>query len=118
MESVRKDVENLFGRLFKRFRLLRTRIAFNSPKKIDNCFKVACMLHNMLLREDKLSTVGSHSSHWKRADVSMDMFRIAPLYAQSSRQLQEEEEASLHYEGLRASWPNHVPINRVVYLIA
>ena len=101
MESVRKDVENLFSRIFKRFRLLRTRIAFDSPKKIDNCFKVACMLHNMLLREDKLSTVGSHASHWKRADVSIDTYRLAGFDVASVQQLEEEEEASLHYEGQR-----------------
>ena len=47
-------IECFFGRLKIRFRILRSRILFNSQRKVDNVFHAACIMHNMLLKDDGL----------------------------------------------------------------
>jgi hypothetical protein len=54
IESVRKDIECVFGILKSRFRFLRNAISYHSPKTITNAFKVAATLHNILLKYDNL----------------------------------------------------------------
>jgi hypothetical protein len=57
MESIRKDVECLFGVLKARFRLLKLPFLYhgnNSKSKCDNVFFTCCMLHNVLLQYDGL----------------------------------------------------------------
>ena len=52
LESIRKDIECVFGSMKKRFGYLRM---FNRMRKqgdIDNAFTTCCMLHNILLEED------------------------------------------------------------------
>ena len=52
MESVRKDIEGVFGILKKRFQYLKT---FNRMRKqvhIDNAFTTCCIIHNLLLDDD------------------------------------------------------------------
>ena len=65
LESVRKDVECTFGRSFKgRFRVLAGKI--NYPlQELDNMVHVCSMIHNMMLRHDKLDTIGRRDSDWK-----------------------------------------------------
>ncbi|CAM9180950.1 unnamed protein product, partial [Hapterophycus canaliculatus] len=53
-ESVGKDIECLFGRLKKRFRLFNTGVLFLDQGKIDNAWFIACIIHNMLLQYDGL----------------------------------------------------------------
>jgi hypothetical protein len=52
VESVRKDIEGVFGILKKRFLLLKNFNSLSSPKDIDSAFVTCCILHNMLLKED------------------------------------------------------------------
>ena len=65
MESVRKDVENVFGHIKKRFRCLRLPFLLTTEKDIDNTFRVCCMLHNWLLSVHGLSAVGLEANDWK-----------------------------------------------------
>jgi hypothetical protein len=50
--SVRKDIECVFGRLKKRFIVLKNAINIQNQTTIDNMFVVCCILHNMLLQYD------------------------------------------------------------------
>jgi len=54
LESVRKDVECAFGRLKMRFRFLRGFVVYHDAMIIENAFKTAAMLHNMLLKWDRM----------------------------------------------------------------
>lgn len=62
LESVRKDVECTFGVIKRRFQLFNRTIEFHSVEKIDNAFRCAVILHNMLLEHDGL-TYASWESH-------------------------------------------------------
>ena len=48
LESVRKDVECVFGILKGRFRILRGRMQQHQAKDIKNIFITCCILHNMI----------------------------------------------------------------------
>ena len=53
LESVRKDIEGVFGILKVRFRFLKNFNMMRTQSSIDNAFTTCCgMLHNMLLRTD------------------------------------------------------------------
>ena len=52
LESVRKDIEGVFGILKKRFRFLKNFNNLFHQSDIDNAFVTCCMLHNMLLKYD------------------------------------------------------------------
>jgi hypothetical protein len=49
LESIRKDVECTFGMLKQRFRFFLNSIQYHSFFLIENAFKCACMLHNMMI---------------------------------------------------------------------
>lgn len=68
MASVRKDVEDCFGILKKRFRILRVPSLLNQEKEITNVFMTCCVLHNMLLDWDGLSDLGNEDEDWILAD--------------------------------------------------
>ena len=53
LESIRKDVEHLFGVLKKRFRVLKLPLQFREASFIENIFFTCCIFHNMLLKHDK-----------------------------------------------------------------
>lgn len=53
MESVRKDIECMFGVLKGRFRILKTPCLFHSKEHIDNMFLTCVGLHNMLHAWDR-----------------------------------------------------------------
>ena len=65
LESVRKDVECCFGRLKKRFRILRLPFLFVYEAQIHDTFKTAAILHNWLLDLDGLSDIGQDPTDWK-----------------------------------------------------
>lgn len=65
LESIRKDVECLFGVLKGRYRILRSRMMFQSHEAINVCFKACCMLHNMNLDDD---VVVDGAKDWTRDD--------------------------------------------------
>ena len=52
LESVRKDIEGVFGILKVRFRFLKTFNLLRRQDSIDNAFVTCCILHNILLRHD------------------------------------------------------------------
>jgi len=70
LESMRKDVECTFGILKKRFRVLRLPMLYRSQEMIGQIFYSCCVLHNLLLRHDGLSTMGSLPEDWKQLDAA------------------------------------------------
>jgi hypothetical protein len=52
VESVRKDVECVFGILKKRFLLLKHPIRLHDPEQIQRAFLTCCVIHNILLDYD------------------------------------------------------------------
>jgi Plant transposon protein. len=52
VESVRKDVECVFGILKKRFLLLKHPIRLHDPEQIQRAFLTCCVLHNILIDYD------------------------------------------------------------------
>jgi hypothetical protein len=61
-ESVRKDIECVFGRLKMRFGVLRLPMLAQSADLIDDQFRTCCVLHNMLLHIDGLDTIGKYET--------------------------------------------------------
>ena len=55
LESMRKDVECVFGILKGRFRVLKTGIRLHGAEAADNIWCTCCALHNMLLEIDGLT---------------------------------------------------------------
>ena len=76
MESVRKCVECLFGRLKRRFLILGKPSMLRSERKLSNVFRVCCMLHNMLLLDDGLHDIGEKPTDWALANTDVDETRI------------------------------------------
>lgn len=72
MSSVRKDVEDTFGALKRRFRILRVPSMFFNEGDITNMFKTCCILHNMLLDWDGLAGTGQQDEDWI-ADDKLDL---------------------------------------------
>jgi hypothetical protein len=68
LESVRKDVECAFGILKIRFRFLRGFVVYHDATTIENAFKTAAMLHNMLLEWDQLDDFS-----WDNIDPDGDL---------------------------------------------
>ena len=66
IESIRKDVECFFGVLKSRFRYFRNGIRYHSREVVEQAFKTACCLHNMLLLFDGLT--GFNSKEWQNVD--------------------------------------------------
>jgi Plant transposon protein len=52
IESVRKDIEGVFGILKKRFAFLKVFNRMHTQKQIDCAFVTCCIIHNILLKED------------------------------------------------------------------
>ena len=52
IESIRKDIECVFGILKKRFLFLKNPIRLHHPETIDALFVTCCVLHNILLDYD------------------------------------------------------------------
>ncbi|KAI2498892.1 Plant transposon protein [Fragilaria crotonensis] len=52
VESVRKDIEGVFGILKSRFKFLKNFNSLKHHSAIDNAFVTCCILHNMLLETD------------------------------------------------------------------
>ena len=52
IESVRKDIECVFGILKKRFLFLKNPIRIHHPEEIDRLFVTCCVLHNIILEYD------------------------------------------------------------------
>jgi hypothetical protein len=76
MESVRKCVECLFGRLKKRFLILNKGTVLKNEAQLSRVFKVCCMLHNILLVDDGYHTIGDLPGDWGNANTDLDEARI------------------------------------------
>ena len=68
--SVRKDVECAFGILKKRFRMLRLPFLVRDAIDIEKIFKTCMIIHNMLLIDDGLSSIGDLDGDWLNDDVN------------------------------------------------
>ncbi len=55
IESVRKDIECVFGIMKSRFRFLRNAVCYHEKESVEQAFKTAAILHNMLLSYDGLN---------------------------------------------------------------
>jgi hypothetical protein len=64
MGPCRKDVEDLFGILKKRFQILRTPILFNNESSINSLLKTYCILHKVLMDWDGIPDLGCEDDHW------------------------------------------------------
>jgi hypothetical protein len=67
LESVRKDIEDVFGILKGRFRILKLPLMFHKKAQIDNIVHCCVALHNMLRDWDGL-TVWENEVDWRGAD--------------------------------------------------
>jgi hypothetical protein len=68
LESVRKDVECTFGILKSRFRMLRKGIEFRSASFIEDIFRCASILHNMLIVFDGYDSLLNDEHVWEALD--------------------------------------------------
>ena len=69
LEAVRKDVEALFGRVKKRFRILKVGLLFQEADHVEHTFNFCMALHNRLLREDGYDVLGESDDHWIQKDI-------------------------------------------------
>ena len=63
LESVRKDIEGLYGILKARFRILKNPIELHHKSQITNAVHTCCTLHNMLLEYDGLDMKWYEENH-------------------------------------------------------
>ena len=80
LETVRKDVECVFGVLKGRFRCLKLPIYYHDKKTIDDMFFTCSILHNMLLSHDGLDVRWEHGVNYAakdglHSDEDMQIFR-------------------------------------------
>ena len=66
VESVRKDIECVFGILKATFRILRSYRTFKHPSTMEAIFQCCCILHNMLLVHDGLDTKYNDECFWNK----------------------------------------------------
>lgn len=64
LESVRKDVECVFGIIKQRHRLFRSRIQIWNTVDIENAFSAACILHNMCLEDENWLNRHKVDTNW------------------------------------------------------
>jgi hypothetical protein len=83
VESVRKDVECVFGILKTRFLFLKHPIRLHDPVQIQRAFTTCCVLHNILLEYDMYDDWNEDAS---RIDVEYGILEeSAALRAASTR---------------------------------
>ena len=93
MESVRKDVERLFGILKKRFRILKHPSSLRSLNAMEDVFITCCILHNMLLEFDGYKDVGQSMEDYVMRDTTGVVDMEWPEFAQGYYSDDEEEAA-------------------------
>ena len=72
LESVRKDVECVFGILKKRSKMLEYGIRFRNIRTVEKVFIVCCILHNMMLSEMEMESHDSTARVGRGAPLGMD----------------------------------------------
>ena len=68
MGSIRKNIEDVFGMLKRRFRVLKVPFLLPTEEGIDKTFRVCCLLHNMLLHHRNMLDIGQSDEDWKLAE--------------------------------------------------
>ena len=68
LASVRKDVECFYGRLKQRFRFFINPITLRDPNDITNAFFTACIINNMIIDYDGLTSIWELGVNWKTLD--------------------------------------------------
>jgi hypothetical protein len=68
LESVRKDVEDVFGILKQRFRILKHAVELHNQEQIDNVFFTCCILHNILHHYDGFVGRWDNYVRWANED--------------------------------------------------
>ena len=89
VESVRKDVECVFGILKGRFRCLKLPIYHHDKEVIDNMFFTCCILHNMLLTVDKYDKRWEENINWAGNDGHHDSSDIPTIFKKHFRRSKE-----------------------------
>jgi hypothetical protein len=75
LESLRKDVERVFGILKQRFVVLKKGLSFGKLKLVDDVFKTCCALHNYLLFKDE-QNVDLKSTSSDNPGLVQRMYRV------------------------------------------
>ena len=89
LESIRKDVECVFGILKQRFRWLRNKVAYHDIMLIYKAFQVAAILHNRLLLYD-----GYDKFDWENCDPDEEepQEEYAPAFTEQEYDNEEDGE--------------------------
>ena len=72
LESVRKDIECVFGILKARFRILKMQLEVKYASTIEAIFQCCCILHNILLVHDGLDTKYNDEAFWSHLSPEND----------------------------------------------
>ena len=73
LESLRKDVECLFGILKSRFRILRNPTTFHRIEDIQNIMFCCYILHNLILSADGIDTAWENDVAWDTLEPDADL---------------------------------------------
>jgi len=107
-ESVRKDIECVFGKLKVRFQILNHYIQTQDKVKIDRIFKTCCILHNMILKFDGYDSRLYDASNWiqERNSTNEDEYHLHTLYDVDSH-YDNDDADDPHHETIRNESTNH-----------
>ena len=89
MALVRKDVEDCFGSLKRRFRILRLPSMLYHERDITNMFKTCCIMHNVLLDWGGLSGTGQEDEDW----IAQDKLDLTALLEEVHKRREEVKRA-------------------------
>jgi len=138
LESIRKDVECVFGILKGRFRILKLPFEFENEAHIDNVFYTCCVLHNQIQRikgfdnvwrEDvdwrgaggehvrevnEVRRLGHGRRHTLRVEATTDTSRVGGMWGEETGNESQEwlalgERLALHYQDVRRAGKIQVP---------
>ena len=73
LESLRKDVECLFGILKSRWRILRNPVIFHKLVDIENIMHCCCILHNLLISADGIDSAWEVDVAWDTLEPDADV---------------------------------------------
>lgn len=106
VESARKDIECVFGKVKGRFRIFWTKILFNDKDKIDNAWFTACIIHNMLLQFDGLDVL-EKDVDWEGADGDADDTTAEFLPEEKTDDVTEDVPEDVSFTKLRDELVEH-----------
>jgi hypothetical protein len=124
-ESVRKDVECVFGRLKMRFRSLLNPIFLKNIEDIDNLFFCASIFHNMLLAwdgfdkqyddqiwsdipdDEPAATSGMRNRVQQRVDAATDLSLVGNLQNNPTEEGAVDQEVSGDFNSTRDALVHH-----------